>query len=46
MVTAIGPRNRSRPAGEELLAALDPGERELLRALLEKVLAAHPAQPA
>ena len=30
----------------DLLAALDAGEREQLRVLLEKVLDAHPAQPA
>jgi DNA-binding MarR family transcriptional regulator len=31
---------------KELLAALDPAEREHLRALLDKVLSSHPAQPA
>ncbi|MEV4345017.1 MarR family winged helix-turn-helix transcriptional regulator [Actinoplanes sp. NPDC049596] len=31
---------------DELLAALDDGEREQLRSLLDKVLASHPAQPA
>jgi len=31
---------------DELLAALDPDERDQLRSLLEKVLNSHPAQPA
>lgn len=37
---------RAARVQDELLVALDAGEREQLRLLLDKVLAAHPAQPA
>ncbi|GAA0484473.1 hypothetical protein Ade02nite_87650 [Paractinoplanes deccanensis] len=37
---------RALDVQDELLIALDPGERQQLQALLEKVLASHPAQPA
>lgn len=37
---------RAARVQDELLVALDPDEREQLRVLLDKVLAAHPAQPA
>ena len=42
------PRGRDRAARvqDELLVALDADEREQLRLLLDRVLAAHPAQPA
>ncbi|GIE78681.1 hypothetical protein Aph02nite_46310 [Actinoplanes philippinensis] len=51
-VTEAGSRHlhdlneRALAVQDELLAALDPGEREQLRALLSKVLDSHPAQPA
>lgn len=38
--------HRTQQVQEELLVALDGDEREQLRLLLDKVLAAHPAQPA
>ncbi|MEU8661820.1 MarR family winged helix-turn-helix transcriptional regulator [Actinoplanes philippinensis] len=51
-VTEAGSRHlhdlneRALAVQDELLIALDPGEREQLRALLAKVLDSHPAQPA
>ncbi|SEP65570.1 MarR family winged helix-turn-helix transcriptional regulator [Microlunatus flavus] len=41
-----GLERSARRVQDELLAALDVDEREQLRLLLDKVLAAHPAQPA
>lgn len=38
--------HRAQQVQDELLVALDAAEREQLRLLLDKVLAAHPAQPA